>query len=99
MQAVLAGNAVAVHDMEAAIFGTTLGMDGAGRPTQGGHGTHMRAINAVRAAGSIASSRQRACSSSAARPSSRQASCSIRELSRSCCTSRASRAIFATRRL
>lgn len=53
VQAVLAGNAVAVHDMEAAIFGTTLGMDGAGRPTQGGHGTHMRAINAVRAAGSI----------------------------------------------
>lgn len=51
--AMLAGNAVAVHDMEAAIFGTTLGMDGAGRPTSGGHGLHMRAINAVRAAGSI----------------------------------------------
>jgi lysine-ketoglutarate reductase/saccharopine dehydrogenase-like protein (TIGR00300 family) len=51
--AMLAGNAVAVHDMEAAIFGTTLGMDGAGRPTTGGHGLHMRAINAVRAAGSI----------------------------------------------
>lgn len=53
VQAVLAGNAVAVHDIEAAIFGTTLGMDNAGRPTEGGHGTHMRAINAVRAAGSI----------------------------------------------
>ena len=51
--AMLAGNAVAVHDIEAAIFGTTLGMDGAGRPTSGGHGLHMRAINAVRAAGSI----------------------------------------------
>jgi lysine-ketoglutarate reductase/saccharopine dehydrogenase-like protein (TIGR00300 family) len=51
--AMLAGNAVAVHDMEAAIFGTTLGMDGAGRPTTGGHGLHMRAINAVRQAGSI----------------------------------------------
>lgn len=54
VQAVLAGNAVAVHDIEAAIFGTTLGMDNSGRPTQGGHGTHMRAINAVRKAGSIA---------------------------------------------
>ena len=54
VHAVLAGNAVAVHDIEAAIFGTTLGMDNNGRPTQGGHGTHMRAINAVRRAGSIA---------------------------------------------
>lgn len=53
VQAMLAGNAVAVHDMEAAIYGTTLGMDHAGRPTAGGHGLHMRAINAVRSAGSI----------------------------------------------
>jgi lysine-ketoglutarate reductase/saccharopine dehydrogenase-like protein (TIGR00300 family) len=53
VQAVLAGNAVAVHDIEAAIFGTTLGMNHAGRPTSGGHGLHMRAINAVRQAGSI----------------------------------------------
>jgi lysine-ketoglutarate reductase/saccharopine dehydrogenase-like protein (TIGR00300 family) len=54
VQALLAGNAVAVHDIEAAIFGTTLGMDNSGHPTQGGHGTHMRAINAVRRAGSVA---------------------------------------------
>ena len=53
VQAVLAGNAVAVHDIEAAIFGTTLGMDGTGHPTQGGHGLHMRAINQVRGLGSI----------------------------------------------
>jgi lysine-ketoglutarate reductase/saccharopine dehydrogenase-like protein (TIGR00300 family) len=53
VQAVLAGNAVAVHDMEAAIFGTTLGMSNTGQPTEGGHGLHMRAINRVRAAGSI----------------------------------------------
>jgi lysine-ketoglutarate reductase/saccharopine dehydrogenase-like protein (TIGR00300 family) len=52
--ALLAGNAVAVHDIEASIFGTTLGMSGAGKATQGGHGLHMRAINKVRAAGSIA---------------------------------------------
>jgi lysine-ketoglutarate reductase/saccharopine dehydrogenase-like protein (TIGR00300 family) len=52
--AMLAGNAVAVHDIEASIFGTTLGMTGQGETTQGGHGAHMRAINRVRAAGSIA---------------------------------------------
>jgi lysine-ketoglutarate reductase/saccharopine dehydrogenase-like protein (TIGR00300 family) len=52
--ALLAGNAVAVHDIEASIFGTTLGMSGSGEATAGGHGLHMRAINRVRAAGSIA---------------------------------------------
>lgn len=53
VQAVLAGNAVAVHDIESAIFGTTLGMTNVGRPAEGGHSLHMRAINRVRAAGSI----------------------------------------------
>lgn len=53
VQAVLAGNAVAVHDIEAAIFGTTLGMSSSGEATTGGHGLHMRAINRVRAAGSV----------------------------------------------
>lgn len=53
VHAVLAGNAVAVHDIEAAIFGTTLGMTNVGGHTKGGHGLHMRAINRVRAAGSI----------------------------------------------
>jgi len=52
--ALLAGNAVAVHDIEASIYGTTLGMSNTGEITQGGHGLHMRAINLVRAAGSIA---------------------------------------------
>jgi lysine-ketoglutarate reductase/saccharopine dehydrogenase-like protein (TIGR00300 family) len=51
--AFLAGNAVAVHDIEASVFGTTLGMTGSGEATTGGHGLHMRAINKVRAAGSI----------------------------------------------
>jgi lysine-ketoglutarate reductase/saccharopine dehydrogenase-like protein (TIGR00300 family) len=50
----LAGNAVAVHDIEASIYGTTLGMTRTGEIKQGGHGLHMRAINMVRAAGSIA---------------------------------------------
>lgn len=53
VQAVLVGNAVAVHDIEAAIFGTTLGMTNTGQATEGGHGLHMRAINRVRASGSI----------------------------------------------
>jgi lysine-ketoglutarate reductase/saccharopine dehydrogenase-like protein (TIGR00300 family) len=51
--ALLGGNAVAVHDIEAATLGTTLGMDGRGAPVEGGHAFHMRAINRVRAAGSI----------------------------------------------
>jgi lysine-ketoglutarate reductase/saccharopine dehydrogenase-like protein (TIGR00300 family) len=54
VSALLAGNAVAVHDIEASIFGTTLGMTRTGEATTGGHGLHMRAINKVRAAGSIA---------------------------------------------
>src|SRR6476659_1100147 len=43
VQAVLAGNAVAVHDIEAALFSTTLGMSNTGQPTTGRHGPHMRA--------------------------------------------------------
>jgi lysine-ketoglutarate reductase/saccharopine dehydrogenase-like protein (TIGR00300 family) len=51
--ALLGGNAVAVHDLEAAIFGTTLGMASSGEGVEGGHALHMRAINAVRRCGSI----------------------------------------------
>lgn len=51
--ALLGGNAVAVHDLEAAIFGTTLGMSSSGEGVEGGHALHMRAINAIRRAGSI----------------------------------------------
>jgi lysine-ketoglutarate reductase/saccharopine dehydrogenase-like protein (TIGR00300 family) len=50
----LAGNALAVHDAEQALFGTSLGVDlEAGIPVQGGHRHHMRAINAVNRAGGI----------------------------------------------
>lgn len=52
--AMLGGNAVAVHDIEQATLGTTLGMNSRGVPVHGGHAFHMRAINRVRAAGSIA---------------------------------------------
>ena len=51
--ALLGGNAVAVHDIEQALLGTTLGMDRSGRPVTGGHAFHMRAINRVARAGSI----------------------------------------------
>lgn len=57
--ALLAGNAVAVHDIEAAIFGTTLGMTRTGVASSGGHGLHMRAINRIRSAGSIAAAVER----------------------------------------
>jgi lysine-ketoglutarate reductase/saccharopine dehydrogenase-like protein (TIGR00300 family) len=50
----LGGNAVAVHDLEAAIFGTTLGMSSSGEGVEGGHALHMRAINAIRRVGGIA---------------------------------------------
>jgi lysine-ketoglutarate reductase/saccharopine dehydrogenase-like protein (TIGR00300 family) len=54
VDAVLAGNALAVHDAEHALFGTSLGVDlEAGVPVQGGHRHHMRAINAINRAGGI----------------------------------------------
>ena len=50
----LAGNALAVHDAEYAMFGTSLGVDlEAGAPVRGGHRHHMRAINAINRAGGI----------------------------------------------
>ena len=50
----LSGNALAVHDIEAAIYGTSLGIEVAtGRSAVHGHMHHMRAINTIRRAGSI----------------------------------------------
>jgi lysine-ketoglutarate reductase/saccharopine dehydrogenase-like protein (TIGR00300 family) len=49
-----AGNALATHDVESALFGTSLGVDLArGKGVEHGHEHHIRAINAIRAAGSI----------------------------------------------
>jgi lysine-ketoglutarate reductase/saccharopine dehydrogenase-like protein (TIGR00300 family) len=49
-----AGNALAAHDMEQALFGTSLGVYLAGGAlADEGHENHMRAINTIRAAGSI----------------------------------------------
>jgi lysine-ketoglutarate reductase/saccharopine dehydrogenase-like protein (TIGR00300 family) len=50
----LSGNALAVHDIEAALYGTSLGVELAtGRPAVHGHMHHMRAINTIRRAGGI----------------------------------------------
>jgi lysine-ketoglutarate reductase/saccharopine dehydrogenase-like protein (TIGR00300 family) len=54
VQVLFAGNALAVHDVEAALFGTALGVNlESGLPIEHGHEHHMRAINRVRAAGSL----------------------------------------------
>jgi len=51
---ILSGNALAVHDIESALSGTSLGIDlDTGRPVEHGHRNHMRAINAIRRAGGI----------------------------------------------
>ena len=50
-----AGNALATHDIESALYGTSLGVDLAlGRGVEHGHEHHIRAINTIRRAGSIA---------------------------------------------
>ena len=49
----LAGNALAVHDIEQQLFGTSLGMDPSGNATSGGHRNHLYAISEIIATGSI----------------------------------------------
>ena len=50
----LGGNAIAVHDLESCFYGTSLGVDmKTGKPTNGGHYHHMRAINKINSSGSI----------------------------------------------
>lgn len=54
VDALLAGNALAVHDVERALYGTSLGIDTqTGAPVNNGHQHHMRAINAIRLAGGL----------------------------------------------
>jgi lysine-ketoglutarate reductase/saccharopine dehydrogenase-like protein (TIGR00300 family) len=51
---VLAGNALAVHDIEYALSGTSLGIDlVVGAPVEHGHRNHMAAINVINRAGGI----------------------------------------------
>jgi len=50
----LSGNALAVHDIEQALYGTSLGIDTkTGKAVEGGHKHHIRAINQVYKYGSI----------------------------------------------
>jgi lysine-ketoglutarate reductase/saccharopine dehydrogenase-like protein (TIGR00300 family) len=54
VQVLFAGNALAVHDVESALFGTALGINlDSGLAIEHGHEHHMRAINRVRAAGGL----------------------------------------------
>jgi lysine-ketoglutarate reductase/saccharopine dehydrogenase-like protein (TIGR00300 family) len=54
VQALLGGNAIAVHDIEQALLGTSLGVDlVAGGPVDHGHRHHLAAINTIRGCGGI----------------------------------------------
>jgi lysine-ketoglutarate reductase/saccharopine dehydrogenase-like protein (TIGR00300 family) len=55
VQALLGGNAIAVHDIEQSTMGTSLGVDmQRGVPVSGGHRHHLKVINSIRRYGSIA---------------------------------------------
>jgi lysine-ketoglutarate reductase/saccharopine dehydrogenase-like protein (TIGR00300 family) len=54
IQKLFAGNALAAHDIESALMGTSLGVElREGALTRSGHENHLRAINMIRAAGGI----------------------------------------------
>ena len=55
VQGLLGGNAIAVHDIEQSMMGTSLGVDmKRGVAVHGGHRHHLKVINAVRRHGNIA---------------------------------------------
>ncbi len=55
VHALLGGNAIAVHDIEQSLMGTSLGVDmQRGTSVHGGHRHHLKAINTIRRCGSIA---------------------------------------------
>jgi lysine-ketoglutarate reductase/saccharopine dehydrogenase-like protein (TIGR00300 family) len=54
LQVLFAGNALATHDIEQALYGTSLGISqDHGLPTEEGHEHHLRAINTMRRLGGI----------------------------------------------
>jgi lysine-ketoglutarate reductase/saccharopine dehydrogenase-like protein (TIGR00300 family) len=56
VDSLLSGNALAVHDIEHSLYGTSLGVDlERGVPLEEGHKNHMRAINTINRCGSIRS--------------------------------------------
>jgi lysine-ketoglutarate reductase/saccharopine dehydrogenase-like protein (TIGR00300 family) len=55
VQVLFAGNALATHDIEQALYGTSLGVSLThGEPIEHGHEHHLRAINTIRRLGGIA---------------------------------------------
>ena len=55
VNAIFAGNALAVHDMESQFFGTSLGVNlHDAFPAEEGHVHHLRTVNRIRAVGGIA---------------------------------------------
>src|SRR5216684_2859138 len=62
VHALLSGNALGVHDAEAALLGTSLGVRmAAGRQEEHGHRNHMRAINTIYRCGSIRQAVENGC--------------------------------------
>ncbi|HZS76183.1 MAG TPA: TIGR00300 family protein [Ktedonobacteraceae bacterium] len=54
VQIIFGGNAIITHDIESALFGTSLGVNlESGEQVEGGHRNHLRAINTIRALGSV----------------------------------------------
>jgi lysine-ketoglutarate reductase/saccharopine dehydrogenase-like protein (TIGR00300 family) len=54
VQVIFGGNAIITHDIEAAMFGTSLGINlQTGEQVEGGHRNHLRAINAIRSVGTL----------------------------------------------
>ena len=52
VQVLFAGNALATHDIEQALYGTSLGVSlSRGEPIEHGHEHHLRAINTIRRLG------------------------------------------------
>ena len=55
LNVLFAGNALATHDIEQALYGTSLGVSlDRGLPAEEGHEHHLRAINTIRRLGGIA---------------------------------------------
>ncbi len=60
LNVLFAGNALATHDIEQALYGTSLGVSlDHGLPTEEGHEHHLRAINTIRRLGGIRNAVQR----------------------------------------
>ncbi|HLW01186.1 MAG TPA: TIGR00300 family protein [Ktedonobacterales bacterium] len=54
VQVIFGGNAIITHDVESAMFGTSLGVNlASGEAVEHGHRHHLRAINSVRRTGSL----------------------------------------------